>query len=110
MFLILYPNITYRDETMAARTAVLAKSGVASPAAHAHAAAFRRLQHRAAHATVIANAVARLDAAVFPATARLAARWVGAHLLSNHIRPEAVELLAVAAFWGPSTLPVPGMS
>ena len=44
----------------------------------------------------------------FPATARLADRWVAAHLMSNQICHEAVELLVAAAFLPESGLPPPG--
>lgn len=39
---------------------------------------------------------------------RLAQRWVGAHLLSSQLCPEAVELLVAAAFSSPGVAPPPG--
>ena len=45
---------------------------------------------------------------VLATTIRLLVRWLGAHLLSNHVGQEAAELLATHAFFGPSALPVPG--
>lgn len=44
---------------------------------------------------------------VFEPTARLAKRWVGAHLLSPHLQEEAVELLLAHVFTAP-TAPPPG--
>ncbi len=51
--------------------------------------------------------VAGGNAAYAPAC-RLAKRWVAAHLLSNHVRDEAVELLVAAAFAAPGPLGPPG--
>ncbi|GFR51741.1 hypothetical protein Agub_g14187 [Astrephomene gubernaculifera] len=50
------------------------------------------------------------NAAYAPA-ARLAGRWVAAHMMSNHVTPQAVELLVAAAFGGagvPAGAPPPG--
>lgn len=43
--------------------------------------------------------VAGANASYAPA-ARLAGRWVAAHMMSNHVSPQAVELLVAAAFGG----------
>jgi U3 small nucleolar RNA-associated protein 22 len=44
----------------------------------------------------------------FAPSVRLAQRWLGAHMLSNHLAPEAIELIAAAAFVGPSGGPAGG--
>ena len=46
----------------------------------------------------------------FRHTARLASRWVSAHLLSNHVPQEAVELIAAAAYCSGTGLDPPGDS
>ena len=46
----------------------------------------------------------------FRGTARLAARWISAHLLSNHIAAEAVELLVAAVFSPGTGLDPPGVA
>ncbi|KAK9799804.1 hypothetical protein WJX73_000582 [Symbiochloris irregularis] len=68
----------------------------------AHAVNLRSLKH---HALIAAAVDVRPALAT---TIRLLVRWLGAHLLSNHITQEAAELLATRAFFGPSPLPVPG--
>jgi U3 small nucleolar RNA-associated protein 22 len=50
------------------------------------------------------SAVASVNPAFAPAT-RLAKRWVGSQLLSNHLCDEAIELLMVSAFTSPSPTP-----
>ncbi|KAG2441964.1 hypothetical protein HYH02_009758 [Chlamydomonas schloesseri] len=57
----------------------------------------------------LVSQVAGANAAYAPA-ARLAGRWVAAHMMSNHVSAQAVELLVAAAFGGagvPAT-PPPG--
>jgi U3 small nucleolar RNA-associated protein 22 len=68
----------------------LAAAGLAAPPPEADLAL--RLWHQGA-----VSAAAAANAAFEPAV-RLAKRWVGAHLLSPHLREEAVELLVAAAF------------
>lgn len=58
-------------------------------------------------AIVILQAVGGANPAYAP-TVRIAQRWLGAHLLSNHFADEAVELLVAAAFTCPSASPPPG--
>ncbi|KAG2440710.1 hypothetical protein HXX76_003567 [Chlamydomonas incerta] len=47
----------------------------------------------------LVSQVAGANASYAPA-ARLAGRWVAAHMMSNHVSPQAVELLVAAAFGG----------
>eukprot|EP00983_Pelagomonas_calceolata_P073160 1152030-Pelagomonas_calceolata.AAC.4 len=58
-------------------------------------------------APAVQEAVGGANPAYAP-TVRLAHRWLGTHLLSNHFAEEAVELLVAAAFTGPSVCPPPG--
>lgn len=82
--------------------------GTTSSAAREHAEGFRGLQHALQHHSLVSNVAAGPDAAAFVATARLAARWVASHLLSNHVTHEAVELLVASLFACPATLQPPG--
>ena len=50
----------------------------------------------------------RLQAALMPVVFLCRARWVAAHMFSGCLAHEAAELLTVAAFSGPSSLPQPG--
>lgn len=85
-----------RDEAMAAR-----------PDAPGHEDA-QRLAARLAHQGLVVGAAGQ-NAAWAP-TARLAVRWINAHLAGNHVCSEAVELLVAACFTPATTsLPVPGM-
>ncbi len=64
------------------------------------------LPQRAAHHGLVA-AVSD-EAPAFAVAAALASRWLAAHMFSGALSHEAAELLAVAAFTGPSALPPPG--
>lgn len=75
---------------------------VPAPVVGSYAELTRRLKHHA----LVAAAVDQH--AALASTVRVLARWLGAQLLSNHVCQEAAELLAVAAFSCPSSLPVPG--
>ncbi|GLI63249.1 hypothetical protein VaNZ11_006146 [Volvox africanus] len=57
----------------------------------------------------LVSLVAGSNSAFAPA-ARLAARWVAAHMMSNHLNPQTIELLVAAAFSGAgsSVAPPPG--
>lgn len=72
----------------------------------AAAASFPALQTRSAHHALM-SALAG-SAPAFPAAARLAHRWLAAQMLSNHICPEAAELLTAAVFSPGRGPPVPG--
>jgi Nrap protein PAP/OAS1-like domain 5 len=50
----------------------------------------------------------RLKAALTSVVSVCGARWVAAHMFSGCLAHEAAELLTVAAFTGPSSLPQPG--
>ncbi|KAF5838727.1 Nrap protein [Dunaliella salina] len=79
-----------------------AASDAASPAASPESMPLIRNWHHG-----LVQAVGGANPAYAP-TVRLAHRWLGAHLLSNHFAEEAVELLVAAAFTGPSACPPPG--
>ena len=75
-------------------------SELAAAASHA------LLQARARHHGMMAALAGAAPA--FPAAAQLAGRWLGAQMLSNQLRQEALELLVAAAFLPERGLPIPG--
>eukprot|EP00884_Botryococcus_braunii_P010162 jgi/Botrbrau1/19147/Bobra.0077s0059.1 len=99
-----------RDQALATRTEAMERAvpGVTAGAAQDHAKSFRRLQRAVQHHALVVNAASRPDAPALVPTARLASRWVSAHLLSNHLSTEAVELLVASLFCSPSTVGPPG--
>jgi len=60
----------------------------------------------AAPACPLGSAGVAGESPAYEPSVRLAKRWVGAHLLSPHLRDEAVELLVAALFTSPG-LPAP---
>ena len=44
------------------------------------------------------------------ATAELALRWTASQLMSNHVPPEATELIVVAAYISPTGAPGTGLT
>jgi len=93
-------------QAAAAAAAAGAPAGAAAPAAASVALLERSPLVRNWHHGLV-SAVGGANPAFAPA-ARLAKRWVGAHLLSNHLCDEAVELLVAAAFSGPAVMSAPG--
>ncbi len=78
------------------------------PEAPGHADA-QRSAARLAHQGLVTGAAGQNSA--WAPTARLAARWVNAHMAGNHICAEAIELMVAACFMpASSSLPVPGGS
>ncbi|KAL6748586.1 Nrap protein-domain-containing protein [Haematococcus lacustris] len=65
----------------------------------------RALLHSWHHGLVAAVAAANPS---FGPAARLAKRWVGSQLMSNHLGGEAVEMLTAAAYVTPQVTPPPG--
>ena len=82
---------------MASATAEVSGDALTAPEAALaqtaqHAALRRRARHHAMLAALSGSAPA------FPAAAKLASRWLAAHMLSNHITEPITELLTAAVF------------
>lgn len=87
------PAFYARDESLAARFPEFG-------------AEFHHRQRQAVHHGLMTQIAAAHPS--YRAAARLAARWMSAHLLSNHVAQEAVELLVGAAYCPGSSLDAPG--
>jgi U3 small nucleolar RNA-associated protein 22 len=94
-------HVTTEADMRKGAEAAAAAAAAAAPGPNSGAAAtpLPPLAARLAHASASAGAGAT-HAALAP-TVRLAQRWLGAHLLSPHFSPEAVELLCAAPFLSP---------
>ena len=96
-----------RDNVMAAAAVDSpADDLTAAEAALVRAAGHDALRRRARHHAMLAALCGAAPA--FPAAAQLAARWLAAHLLSNHVTEPISELLTAAVFSDEKTVPIPG--